>query len=58
MDDPTRRGQDRRRIALGQDYEVRYWTRELGLTREQLERAVREAGHEVEAVRRYLERRH
>ena len=40
-DDRKQRGQpDRSRIDLGQPHEVRYWTRELGVTEEQLRRAM------------------
>lgn len=54
-DDTTQRGpQDRSRISLTEDYEVRYWTGELGVSREVLEEAVEAAGSSVDAVRQYL----
>jgi len=34
--------QDRSRINLNEKWEVQYWTRELGVTEEELEQAVRE----------------
>jgi hypothetical protein len=56
-DDLNNRGpQDRSRISLSEDWEVRYWTRELGVSREELERAVKAAGNSVAAVREQLKR--
>jgi hypothetical protein len=56
-DDPQQRHQqDRTRINVEQDYEVRYWTREFGITEDELKQAVRAAGTQVETVRRYLDR--
>jgi hypothetical protein len=44
-DDPTNRGtQDRTRINVHQEHEVRYWTRKFGVTKEQLEAAVKKVG--------------
>jgi hypothetical protein len=44
-DNTTLRGdQDRTRINLEQEHEVRYWTKELGVTAEQLREAVQRAG--------------
>lgn len=54
-DNPNLRGgRDRERIALGQEHEVRYWTETLGVTRQELETAVREVGNDAGAVRRRL----
>ena len=54
-DDKTKRGpQDRSRINVHEVYEVRYWTHELGVSKEQLEQAVQAAGSNVEAVRAHL----
>jgi len=50
-------GQDRARINLGEDYEVRDWMEALGVSREQLEQAVRAVGDRAEDVREYLNRR-
>jgi hypothetical protein len=52
----NRHGQDRERINLNEKWEVAYWTRELGVSKEELERAVREAGDRVNAVRQHLRR--
>jgi ribonuclease PH len=54
-DDLKNRGpQDRSRISLSEPWEVQYWTKELGITREELERAVKSAGNSVNAVRQHL----
>lgn len=54
-DDKTLRGpQDRSRIALGEDYEVAYWTDKFGVSRERLEEAVRAVGNAADAVERHL----
>lgn len=54
-DDKSKRGNpDRQRISLGEDYEVQYWTKELGVSREELERAVKTAGNSPEKVREHL----
>jgi Protein of unknown function (DUF3606) len=54
-DDLKNRGaQDRARISLSEDHEVRYWTKALGVTKEQLTAAVHKVGNSAEAVRREL----
>lgn len=54
-DDKTLRGpQDSSRIALGEAYEVRYWTDKFGVSREQLEAAVKAVGNSAHAVERHL----
>jgi hypothetical protein len=54
-DDLKNRGpQDRNRISLSEPWEVTYWTRELGITKEELERVVKSAGNSVNAVRQHL----
>jgi hypothetical protein len=56
-DDLNERGpQDRSRINLHEDWEVRYWTKALGVSRERLEQLVREHGNSAEAVRKALTR--
>ena len=56
-DDKTNRGpQDRSRINLSEDYEVRYWTDKFGVSKSQLEDAVREVGSSAEAVETELRR--
>jgi hypothetical protein len=54
-DDRTIRGpQDASRIALGEDYEVDYWTGKFGVTRERLEAAVKAVGNSAAAVEQHL----
>jgi hypothetical protein len=57
VDDNTNRGgHDRKLISLKQDYQMRYWTQVLGVSRAELIDAVRNAGVSVAAVRAYLAR--
>jgi hypothetical protein len=53
-DDRKKLAGDRKRINVGEDYEVVYWTRTLGVTREELEAAVSKVGPMVEDVEREL----
>ena len=54
-DDPKKtRSPDRSKIAMGQDHEVRYWTKHLGVTREELQKAIEKVGHSAAAVRKQL----
>jgi hypothetical protein len=56
-DDKTKMGaEDRSKINLKEDYEVAYWTKALGCTKEQLEEAVKKAGQSAQAVREYLKK--
>jgi hypothetical protein len=58
MDDPKIRGpRDRSRINTDQDYEVRYWTDELGVTEEQLRQAVQRVGPSADKVREHFRQR-
>jgi hypothetical protein len=51
-DDLTKKGgPDRSRISLSEEWEVQYWTKELGVTRRALEHAVARVGNSAEAVR-------
>jgi len=57
-DDMNNRGpQDRSRISLGEEHEVRYWTQALGVTREQLAAAVQAVGSSADRVRAHLGKR-
>ncbi len=57
-DDLKNRGaQDRARIALGEDHEVQYWTKELNCTRQQLEAAVAAVGNSADKIREYLKKK-
>jgi hypothetical protein len=53
-DDPTKTAQDRQRINVHQDYEIEYWTKELGVSKERLEQLVNEHGDRADDVRRAL----
>lgn len=54
-DDPTKKGpQDRSRISMSEDHEVRYWTAALGVTRNELQKVVDKVGNSVDAVRKAL----
>jgi hypothetical protein len=44
-DDPNKRGQaDRDRVNVHEPHEVEYWSKKWGVTREQLEAAVKKVG--------------
>jgi hypothetical protein len=53
-DNKKQTGQDRKRISLEEDYEVRDWTKSLGCTEAQLREAVKAVGHSADEVREYL----
>lgn len=54
-DDPKKTGSDRQRISLEQEHEIRSWTKSLGVTEEELRKAVKVVGHMAGDVRKYLE---
>jgi hypothetical protein len=45
---------DRSRININEDYEVSYWTKALGCTKQELEKAVKEVGVSASAVKKYF----
>ena len=54
-DDKTNFGEpDRSRISLDEAYEVQYWTKEFGVTKEQLAAAVKKVGNSPDDVRKAL----
>jgi hypothetical protein len=56
-DDLKNRGaQDRSEIAMQEPHEVRYWTEALGVTKEELQRAVDAVGHSAAKVREFLKK--
>ncbi|WP_019370818.1 MULTISPECIES: DUF3606 domain-containing protein [unclassified Sphingomonas] len=56
-DDKTKvGGQDRQRISLSEDYEVRDWTESFGVSKERLVEAVNAVGDRADDVREYLKR--
>ena len=50
----NRGAQDRRRIALQEPHEMRYWADALGVSKEALQRAVEKVGDNAAAVRKEL----
>ena len=56
-DDLNNRGPaDRSKISLTESWEVRYWTKEFGVTEAQLRAAVAAVGHGAAAVRAHLKK--
>ena len=56
-DDLTRRGQpDRSKINMSEDYEVKYWTRHFGVSREELQRVVDRVGNSAATVAKEFSR--
>jgi hypothetical protein len=54
-DDRTQRGgQDRKRINVNQDHELRNWAHKFGVSTEELKKAVQSAGDNADAVERHL----
>ena len=49
-------GQDRTRINVNQDYELRDWSDKLGVTKERLKEAVQAVGDSADKVQEYLKR--
>ena len=55
MDSLTKREQpDRSKINMHQPHEVKYWTRALGVTKEDLQKAVDKVGNSAATVRKEL----
>ncbi|AVR99031.1 DUF3606 domain-containing protein [Pseudoduganella armeniaca] len=50
--------QDRSRINVNEPWELRYWTKELGLSEDELREAVKAAGTSVNAVREHVGKLH
>lgn len=56
MDNRRIRGpQDRSRVNADQDYEVRYWAQEFGVTEKQLRQAVQRVGSIADEVCEHLQ---
>lgn len=54
-DDKNLRGpRDSSRIAMGEDYEVEYWTDRFGVSRDRLQAAVDAVGNSASAVEEHL----
>jgi hypothetical protein len=53
MDNLTKKDQrDRSNINIHEDYEGKYWTKELGVSKERLQEAVDKVGNSAAAVRK------
>jgi hypothetical protein len=55
MDDLKNAGRpDRSKINMHEDHEVRYWTKHLKVSKEELQKAVDKVGNSATAVRKEL----
>ena len=55
MDDLKKKGsQDRSKINMHEPHEVKYWTEELGVDKDQLQKLVDKVGNSANAVREEL----
>ncbi len=55
MDDKSKsHGQDRERINVNQDYELRDWAKSMNTTPERIKEAVQAVGDRADKVREYL----
>jgi hypothetical protein len=45
---------DRSKIAMSEEHEVRYWTKHLGVSKEELQHAVDKVGNSAAAVKKQL----
>lgn len=57
-DDKKKRYRDRLMISLTEDDEVHYWTRKLGVTKNQLAEAVQAVGPSARKIDEYLQQNH
>lgn len=56
-DDRTQAGpQDRARINVNEDYELRYWSEKFGVSQDKLREAVAAVGVSASAVENYLKK--
>lgn len=55
MDDLKNRGQqDRSKINMHEEHEVKYWTKQLQVSKDDLQKAVDKVGNSAAAVRKQL----
>jgi predicted RNA-binding protein YlqC (UPF0109 family) len=55
MDNLTKREQpDRSKINMHEAWEVKYWTKELGVSKDELQKVVDKVGNSAAAVRKEL----
>ena len=53
-DDKNKTGHDSNFINVNEEYEVEYWTKELGISKQQLMDAVQQVGTSIKAVRELI----
>jgi Protein of unknown function (DUF3606) len=54
-DDPKIPGPpDSRRVNIHEEHELNYWTKEFGVSKKELKKAVMEVGTSAEAIKKYL----
>jgi len=57
MDDKSKTGSpDSKLINVNENYEVEYWTKELGISKDKLKEAVAAVGTSAAAVKEYLKK--
>ena len=49
-----RGGQDRKRIDVGQEHELRHWSEKFGVSKERLKEAVEAVGTQADTVQEHL----
>ena len=55
-DTQQRGGQDRTRIDVNEEYELRDWSKKFGVSRERLQEAVKAVGDQASKVEEFLKR--
>jgi len=50
-------GQDRKRINVNEDYELRDWSKKFGVTPDELRAAVKAVGDQADKVEEHLKRK-
>ncbi|MBW8831022.1 MAG: DUF3606 domain-containing protein [Burkholderiales bacterium] len=50
----NRGGQDRKRINVNEDYELRDWSKKFGVSKDKLKEAVQAVGDQADRVEKYL----
>ena len=51
-------GQDRKRINVNEDYELRDWAKKFGVSQDELKAAVKAVGDDAGAVEKHRKSRH
>ncbi|MCX8524693.1 DUF3606 domain-containing protein [Chryseobacterium formosus] len=53
-DDLTKKPEDATKVNVNESWELDYWSKELGVTKERLKEAVKAVGTSADAVEKYL----